>query len=305
MLSRRDSIRARIRHFDLVALLNLLESMGYRTEDVIFRSAMTRVSAQSMVEDIEFLPEQKVIVWLNMGMLSYQSPLPTYFLKMLELEVINVQSFIDFVQFFSDRLIRDYLCALRPEGDPRLGLGWQRSGRHLVRLLGLSSPSTLHWLFSMVFPELEIAVYRDRHWRELSPGHVKLGGTPLGAGAVFGGRTRVKVRGFSIELLSEEDSADNGAPWAHEALRRLEGQILPMLADYDLSIKVIVVIRHRSGWARLSHDSLLGYDALRGGKPKVKRAVIFRGKVDRAQPSRKRPPAGSVQEQPRRAATSA
>ncbi len=281
MDARLQSIRKRIREFDLVALLNLLEWLGYRHEDIIFHSKLSRLSARSLIEDIEFLPPpgQTVLVSVNFGLLSYQTPLPTYFLKMVEQENIDVPRFLAFLQFFADRMIRDFLHAIRPESDARLGLGWQRSGRHLLRLLGVQSPSTLHWLFQLVFPELEVAVVRDSHWHWLAPGHIRLGANTLGEGAVFGGRTRVRVRGFTVELLCEEDASYSAVPWGIEAVRRLEGQIFPLLAENDVHMKVILVIRDRKGWARLGRDSLLGYDVFKGGRPRIRRAVIFRGKV--------------------------
>ena len=82
----RTAIRRRIADFDLFALLDLLEFMGYESEEIVFRGHATQVSPPALLHDIEFhtSPGERVVISINFGLLAADSPLPSYFLHVLE-----------------------------------------------------------------------------------------------------------------------------------------------------------------------------------------------------------------------------
>src|SRR5688572_15580168 len=88
------AVSAHARHFDLVALVRLLEAHGYAPERTFFESNAELASASSLVESVRFWDGDEasfgevgaeraasayVTVTVNLGLLGGQGLLPTYF----------------------------------------------------------------------------------------------------------------------------------------------------------------------------------------------------------------------------------
>ena len=91
-----------IHRFDFVSLLRLLHTMGYRADQVFFRSTHNLSSQPSLLEAIEFRdgPSPRVIVSVNLGLLSAQTPLPSYFFKRVDQGFVDIDALVDFMAFF-------------------------------------------------------------------------------------------------------------------------------------------------------------------------------------------------------------
>lgn len=281
MIAVERKIAKRIHDFDLISLLQLLQFIGYQPEEIHFKSHLSTSSQPSLIHGIEFQdePARRVLITLNLGLLSAQSPLPSYFLKKLDAGYINTASFADFIGYFDHFLIKYYLENIYPETNNNLFPDWEGTKGRYLQMLDLRSCSTLHWLLQLVFPELWIKVEKVALNRRMSTAHLRLGETVLGTDAIFGKKTVVPVRGRRLTLSSEFETTDPGEPWPREVKQRLNDLVFPILRTVGMDVEVVLVIRTQKTWAKLHSESYLGYDKIRGGKEHYRRISIFAGRL--------------------------
>lgn len=272
-------IKKRIHEFDPISLVRILEYMGYSQEDIRFKSNFSSASQKALIEDIEYYksPEKQVIIIFNFGLLSAQSLLPSYFFKQVDSNNIDPQAFIDFIGFFDHHLIRNYLLNLYPEINKSLISDWEQTKSRYLRMLDFKSCSTLHFLFQLVFPELEVNAEKRILKRLLETTFPRLGSSRLGDDAVFGKEITIPVPGVCVTLTAEDELTYTGQPWAKETGLRLDSLVFPLLRQVGIDIEIILVIRSQKSWAKLHEGSYLGYDKIRGGDLQYRRIKIFRG----------------------------
>ncbi len=268
-----------VRRFSIDALIEQIVRLGYRPEDIRFRSVHSYVSQASLVRKITFqrMPRKRVTIYVNFGLLSAQSPLPSYFFKHLDTGILDNESFEDFLAYFDHQIIKNYLLGLYPELNTRLFQDWEHTKRHFLSLIDIRAPSTLKWLFDLVFPELGIEVEKAVLGRGLTNEPIVLGQTKIGSDAVFGRRTKVPVNGIRATLTSDTENYRDGTPWPEEINERLERDVYPHLRSVGMDIEVLLVIRAQKSFAKLHVESYLGYDKIRGGKENYRRIKIFSG----------------------------
>lgn len=277
------SVRARAREFTIPALLDVLHALGYRTTEIEYKSNQTAAHKASLIECIEFLtvPHKRVIITVNIGLLGVQSPLPSYFFRLME--QYDTDAMIDFIGFFDHGLLRSRFDALYPERDRAAFPDWEETKALNLKLLGLQSPSTMHWMFQRVFPELAVQAKRWVQRHTIETERVVLGDASLGEGCALGGAVTLAAGGIEITLYCEEAVTPAGAPWAREASRRLDEVILPLLRTVDLYLNVVLIFQDHKGWARLEKEHFLGFDPVYdGGKRQAERAqavLLFSGET--------------------------
>jgi hypothetical protein len=291
----RERLPARIRDFDMPALLELLQRAGYGAGDIEFRSLRTNVHQGRLVDSIEFRdPPKPVIITVNVGLLSVQSLLPSFMLRALEQE--HDERMERFLGYFDHLLLQQRFASLFPEREERLLPGWHQPDKTKTRLhmLRPTCPSTLHWLFSRVFPEMQVLVRRELRRQAVPTTHIRLGTTLLGDSAAMGGFARVPTGGMEVFLYCDEPFSSSGRPWAEEAPRRLETQVLSLLAGMTLLLTVVLVLRDVNDYARAEDDSFMGYAPIKGGPESAQRIVLFSGDTARYTPPQPHPLAPAV-----------
>jgi hypothetical protein len=281
LLGLEREIASRIREFDVLALLRLLQALGFEPQEIQFASHHSTTSQVGLIHDIEFLhePVRLVRIILNMGLLSSQSPLPSYFMKKMDTGEVDTRSFVDFIGYFDHLSLQGYLEQIYPETNRHLFPDWPRTKRRYLHLLNLRSCVTLHWLFQSVFPELGLSVERVSLPRGVKTTPLRLGEVTLGSDAVFGKKTSIPVLGRRVTLLTDAELTDSGQPWPAEIKRRLEEIILPILAAVGMDLEVLLVVQAQKSWAKLQEESYLGYDKLQGGQDLHRRIKVFSGYV--------------------------
>lgn len=270
--------------YDLAALVIALRGLGYPDEAIEFRSNHSAVRQTTVVDSLEFRapPQRGAVITVNLSLLGPQSPLPAYFQKVLAQQADS--SLAAFLNFFSHRLVRSDIAGMFPERDPRLFPDFTRTKRQLLSLLGLRSPSTLHWLFQAVFPELEVAVRRTVLQRPVHTRGMVIGQWSLGDGSVFGGLATAPVSAVGVTLFCDDPLTLEGEPWAHAADHRLRDRLLPRLAAHGLFLEIALVLRDQSTFLILAPQQFLGYEPLYSGEdPPVGRTsrtiILFSGEV--------------------------
>ncbi|MCE5335218.1 MAG: hypothetical protein LLG06_11605 [Desulfobacteraceae bacterium] len=275
-----ERISKEIYRFDIISLLLLLFRMGYRQEQISFFSHFSLSSQTSLLEKIEFLeggPQPKVNVYVNLGLLSAQTPLPSYFFHKLDRNSINAEAFADFLAFFDRNLLGKFVLSVYPEVNPDTFPDWEVAKRQFAGMLNLRSCTTLHWLFEIVFPELGVSVEKAVLSRSLETRDIVLGKSVLDGNCVFGKRTRVPVHGVRIALASEDEKTCTGVPWPREIRERLEAMVFPLLRSVGLDLEIFLIILSQVSWARLHGESFLGYDRIKGGGLQQRRIPIYLG----------------------------
>lgn len=208
-------VRARIREFDVTALLELLRARGY--SDVTFRGSMTNRFRPTLLEAIEFVHEAggeappSVILTANLGLMAPQSPLPAYFDQLLDHGDID-EDMSEFLSLFDHPLLSQRFAALRPRNDPGLLPHWAETERDLLRILDVRSRSTLDWLFRLAYPELGVIVRRRSSAQRIPVPNIHVGTSQVGMSA-FGGAALADVMGFTVRLVALDNDTDTGERW--------------------------------------------------------------------------------------------
>jgi len=274
-------IKKRVHEFDPISLLYLLEYLGYRREEIQFKSHASISSQTSLIQDIQFQQEpiRQVVIIVNLGLLSAQSPLPSYFLKKMDGGMVDTHAFIDFIGYFDHGVIMHYLHNLYPEINTNLFPDWELTKRRYLQMLDFKSCSTLHWFFQLAFPELGVKVEKVRLQRLSKTSSIRLGKTNLGSDAVFGKEKGIPVYGREVTLFSQGEFSNSGVPWPLEIKKRLDDLIFPILGEIDIDLEIVLVIRSQKRYMKLHSESYLGYDKIQGGEAKYRRIRIFRGQV--------------------------
>lgn len=281
-----SQIERRASSFDLCALVDLLHHIGYRDEEIEYRSHDSLVHQGALISRVVFrrTSPRRVFVSINLGWLSTQSPLPNYFRKTLSAQ--RDESLSDFLGLFCHRLLRGTVVASFPERDDNVFRDWPRALAQLRSLLGLRSTYTIHWVFCHIFPELEVAVGRSVIDREVRTQGMVLGDWNLGDGSVCGGVTRVPVSAVAITLFADDAVCGRGVPWSTESEHRLRNHVLPALAAHGSFLDVKLVLRDQKSFLTLVPKKYLGYEPIQSPEPQdplppksVRTIVIFQGEA--------------------------
>ncbi|EPX55996.1 hypothetical protein D187_008251 [Cystobacter fuscus DSM 2262] len=270
-------IRERIRGFDIPALLSVLAASGYGDAQIEYRSHRTTVHQSHLVHDIEFIrePTKRVIITVNMGLLSAQSPLPSFLMQTMD--QLDHDRLERFVGYFDHLLLHECFTGLYPERDEALLPGWSQTVLDRLRMLRPTSPSTLHWLFAKIFPEVELSVRREVRQQRVRAREMRLGATTLGEGDSMGGFASIPTGGMEVKLYCDEPIASNGVAWAVEARHRFETELLPLLSESVFMLTVFLVLRDQASVLRTERDSYLGYDPLQEASNYTQQVLLFSG----------------------------
>lgn len=283
-----DAIVRRAHEFTLPALLDALQAAGLRAQEIIFRSHRSSGHQAFLVQAIEFQSEpQRAVVTLNIGLLAAQSPLPSYFFSAMDDGGHDTDAILAVLALVDHPLLRERARAEYPERDQSSVSDWQQAKGLVLRLLALPSPSSLHWLFQRVFPELALQVERTVEGHGFITDQVILGATALGESRALGGAVRLATSAVAVTLYCEEPLTLTGRPWTQEAATRVDRYILTLLREQPLFLHVYLVFRERDAAAHLvsdlhAPDSFLGYDPLgKSAPPPVQSVLLFSGYTDR------------------------
>ncbi|MCG8472690.1 MAG: hypothetical protein MI742_12680 [Desulfobacterales bacterium] len=274
-------MKERVGEFDIISLIRLLQCMGYGPRQIWFSGKNTLCSQSRVIDGIKFYQNgetRRVVITLSIGLLAAQSPLPGYFRRILESELTSAALFSQFIRFFDNQLLRDFVCALYPELAHFFRGTTFFLASESLKIMDLRSVSALHLLFSRAFPEARVEVTKGSLTRDLPAEHIQLGASVLGR-SVFGHLTPIPVGGRRVTLYLEEEETETRKPWPEEARHRLRRLIFPLLAPLDLALVIDLVLETQSRWVKLHPQSCLGYDTIRTDTPGPRKVCLFRGQV--------------------------
>lgn len=274
-------IKSSIRSFDLLSLMRLLVFLGWKWEHFRFSSRDSFASQPALIHDIRFLhePFPTVRIILNLGLLGPQSTLPDKLFGRINSGELNEEEFKEFIGYFDHLLVVNFLAGLYPEHFSDILGDWESTRHSFLMLQEPASPSTLHWLFTRVFPELEVEVRKAGFSRNVTGPSIILGDTEIGRGAVMGGGKEITDTGLRVFLYTDELLCAGETPWPKTALKRIKETIFPFLSNAAITLEVFLVVTTVGTHAMLWENSYMGYDRIRGGEPSDLRILLFSGEV--------------------------
>ena len=259
----RKKIEARIKHFDLCALLKLLRSQGYSREDIYFVSNNNQVSHASLCEEIHFSPDlSQATLVLNMGLLSSGGSLPSYIQQFIDTEDIKGEPFLRFINFFNHHLVDAFLQMTMPDLNDDFFLDWKETQLQYLSLLGFESISSLWFLVKICFPDLVIEVQKNPQVLKLHTSSLILGRDSLGPETYIGNKYKQTLSSYKVTFTTDNELSELGTPWPIEIHKRLMELLFPILKHTDLHLSIILQIKNKSSYLTLGPKSFLGFDRL-------------------------------------------
>ncbi len=142
----------------------------------------------------------------------------------------------------------------------------------------LDSPNALHWLMTLVFPELQVRVEKATLKRQVVLKAPILGKFHLGHQTVFGKKKILPMAGKLITLFSDEEETTIDQPWAQEINQRLQKFIFLLLQHVGVNLEIWLVIRSQGNALSLNPSSYLGYENIHSDtKHQFRRIRIYSG----------------------------
>jgi hypothetical protein len=273
-----DELRRRLvrkaRQFDAPSLMAALAALGYDDDAIVFQSRHGTSRPASLIHSVELVerPVRRAIVTVNLGLLGSESPLPSYIQKIVEEAPDRLVPFFEY--FDHALLVSRFNSGLQPERDPAIVSDWESARQSVSRLVRLDTPSSAHWLFRRVYPELEVAVRRAPSARKVHTSPLRVGKSTVGSAETIGGVAEVLSGGLAVLLTAHDAYTANGQPWQDEATRRMSERLLPLMPESDMALTVTLLIRERPNQLKLQSGNFLGLQALQGGNDAAK-VLIF------------------------------
>lgn len=285
-----SAVVARIREFEVGALLDVLASIGYGPDELEFRAHAANGPRPTLLHAITFPDPQarahghaRVVITVNLGLLSSRSPLPTYFRRFLQ-DMDTRDPVLELLDVLDRSLLHARLTSERPE---RVLANWERVSQDLVEVFGLDSPIGLTWLFRQVFPELAVRVRRIFDDRSIPYDGATLGTSQLGE-CSFGDFARVGVHEMEVTLVCADAIYSGATPWIREGDRRLRSTVFPLLDEVCLNLTVVFVLLDHGEGARLGPRNYAGHHPMwrpgLGVPLPPSRVEVYRGALPRHEP---------------------
>jgi hypothetical protein len=274
-------VAKRVHDFDFITLLRFLQYINYPPDAIRFRSHDSVSSQAGLIHDIAFKrhPLREVVITLNLGLLSAQSPLPSYFRQRMEQEEDGGYYFSRLCGYLDHHIIADYLRNIYPELNAFYFPDWETTKRQYLNILNLKSSSGLHWLFKRVFPEINVRVESVAIGSDVQAEPIRLGKTMLSPDAVFGKKTPLITNGRRLTLSTESEMTHTQVPWPREIEERLNSLIFPILRPVGVDLEIILILKSQKRWVRLHGETYLGYDRIQSNEDTYRLIRIFRGHI--------------------------
>ncbi len=271
-------INSRIAEFDVLALLRILKFEGYNECQVLFHSFENMASQSSLISHVN-LKDDRVEIYINAGLLSTQSPLPGYFFRKMENESINTELMETFFRYFDHLLILDYLRNTYPEINEYFFREWELTKYYYVVLQNMRSIQSLHWLFQLVYPELQVQIEKKEITESKKTSQMLLGDIVLGEVSSIGGVKKYPIPGVRILLIYDCEYWMDFQLLPDEIRQRLKELVFPFLNKIEMYLEINLDIFITDKWLKLYNQSNLGYDHFFGGDTRNRRVRIFKGYV--------------------------
>ena len=277
MSALKQKIAENIKRFDICSLLKLLQEMGYQSQNIYYESCADTSSKSSICEEIIFSePNPTVLIKVNLGLLSGNSPLPDFFRKKMDSGSIDPILFTTYIHFFDHNVVKNLIQMSMPDLNDVFFSSWKTTEIHYMKLLDLNSTSTLWHLFQMTFPELLVKVIKAPRIFRQNSSSVILGTTRLGFDSFLGKKIVQTTSSFKCLLIGEETSTDLQVPWPLEIKNRLKNKITVFLQRTYIHFSIVFILRNHSERAHLSKRTQLGY-CMMGQNDKPLNFVVFSG----------------------------
>jgi hypothetical protein len=216
--------------FDLLALLRLLKEYGYNS--IWFESNDSSASEVSLIDKITF-EKSRVIITLNIGLLSPQNELPSYFFHFRDTHLEVEDNFAVFLRYFDHILISNYIQNMYPAINGTYFTDWRDYNKTFLRLTNIKTVKTIHFIFASVYPELHVDSRVTEGLSSIEKDKKSLGEIRLGTLYQLGDVYASCLSGISVTLLPGKINI-----LIQEIIIRLNKIVLPLLSESDFYLEV-------------------------------------------------------------------
>ena len=256
--------------FDLLALLRLLKEYDY--DSIWFESTDSSVSEVALIDKVSF-EKSRVIITLNIGLLSPQNELPSYFFYFRDTHLEVEDSFAAFLRYFDHILILNYIQNVYPVINEIYFSNWKDYNKTFLQLTNIKTVKTIHFIFASVYPELFVVSKTSEGLFSIEKDKKSLGEIRLGTLYQLGDIYTSCSSFVSVTLLPGKINVS-----IPEIVIRLNKIILPLLSELDLYLEVKifgVMMPLKTG-----ESPCLGFKKLLD-KEKKDEIIIFSGRTNR------------------------
>ena len=259
----RNELQQRASEMDLPALMSTFRYLGIPEHHITFASFPSEGGNGPLIREIHFHSVTgAATVYLSLGLLAAQTPLPSYFRAVMDDPHTRDEMLTQFIQFFDQPILRDVIMAEEPERDLRILENHSIPIHSLLHTIGLNSVCAINWLFRLVFPELGVETRRSQVRHYVVVQQPILGLSNLGDNIAFGGVAGDDASGYEVTLIAEDALSPVGTPWGEEILRRVDDTVGPLLAEADILCSVALLVERQAEALSLGSESHLGYHGL-------------------------------------------
>jgi hypothetical protein len=249
------------RQFELASLVRLLRKQF--PEHVIHYQGRTSLACEPSLIDRVELESRRIVIYLNLGLLSSTSPLASYFVR-LRHETVAGPGLEQILNLCDDALLR-----AREEATHPLTTSVLKADGHLAttalhetiwQLHQPRSAATLHWMFKRIFPELEVVVERVRRERKTPSAAARNGWVSLGETALEA-EVSVSIPGYDVTLAADDSDCPCGEPW-HRAIKTRLERLSPASVPFGLIELRVILIDRASARCLVLQGTELGFSSL-------------------------------------------
>ena len=273
-----EKISQNARNFEILPLVRVLETAGFAFDDILWKSSRDTAKANSVIESVDFsLSKQGLVsVCVTRGLFGADGLLPSYFHRLVN-EMSDPEPFFEFMHFFEHGLIREFVLSLYPQVNHGVTGNWANLKASYLGMSGVSSVSTLTWLFQLYFPELVVRVTRQNVADSTDSYAFRTGTNTLDGTGIVGNTYAAQVQGFRITMLAQDERNDIGQLWPHVVRERLQKFLTSLLEKFRLHLTVELEIQQHETWASIQQSGFLGYDRIRGDAETGHRVLVHHG----------------------------
>jgi hypothetical protein len=254
-------ISAYARQFELASLVRLLRRQ-FPEHAIHYQGRSSLACEPSLIDRVE-LESGRIVVHLNLGLLSSTSPLASYFVR-LRYDTRGGPGLEQLLNLCDDALLSAREEATQPlTTSPQKvdGLPAVTALRETIwQLHQPRSVATLHWLFKRIFPELEVAVERVCQEHKTPSAAARNGWASLGETALEA-EVSVTTPGYQITLVADDSDSPCGEPWYRAIVTRLE-RLSSACAPFRNIVLDVILIDRASEQRLILQGTELGFSSL-------------------------------------------
>ena len=270
-----SKLKEKIKHFDLISLIRLLEFKNIPLHSLLFQSNDSIVSQDKLLQNIYITDKGMITIELNIGLLSVQSPLPSNMIRHRNALEIDSKAFNGFIRYFDHIIIKQLIVNLYPDLNEHYFIDYNRYQYDFIRSLHLRTVKIMDVIVRYCFPEFKIRVTKQLNCTTYIPVIHKMGTTEL---KDVNDCHKSPSIPSGLKIIIEIPDFHSKESWPQIIKARLKKYFFPLLSCLSIYLEIYIDKIEHIAPLTLSKESSIGYEYL-GAFKKSNQSKIFSGMV--------------------------